>query len=89
MAKPKRKDPFVNYTTEQVFASEALLYVIQVGADVFEVEGQWFFVKKAATVYYNKILRELMKDIYKGTTKEQKRAKKILGTLKIVPLRMH
>lgn len=89
MPKPKRKDPFVNYTTEQIFASEAMLYVIHVGQDVFVVDGQWFFVKKAATSYYNKILRAIMRDIYKGTVKEQKKAKKLLGTLKMVPLRMH
>lgn len=89
MGKPKKKDPFVNYTTEQIFASEALLYVIHVGDDVLTVDGQWFFVKKAATVYYNKVLKAIMKDVYEGNSKQQKKAKKLLATLQILPLRMH
>ena len=85
---PKKKNPFVNYTPEQVFLSESMLYVIQVGSEVFERDGQWFFVKKSAKLYYNRILKELLKQLHNGTAREQKRAKKILIDFKIVPLRM-
>lgn len=86
----KRKDPFVNYTTEQVFISESMLYVIQIGKEVFEDKnGQWFFVERAANRHYNKILVELMKNIYNGTSKQQKVAKKLMANFKILPLRMH
>lgn len=89
MSKTKKKDPFVNYTTEQIFASEAMLYVIHVGDDVLTVDGQWFFVKKSATAYYNKVLKAIMKDVYEGNPKQQKKARKLLTTLQILPFRMH
>lgn len=85
----KKKDPFVNYTTQQIFISESMLYVLQVGRDVFEADGQWFFVEKTAIKYYNQILRLLMDDLEKGTPRQQRRANKALQNFRILPLRMH
>ena len=85
----KKKDPFVNYTTKQIFASESMLYVLQVGKDVFEANGQWFFVERAATSHYNRILKILSENIKCGTPREKRRANKILPDLRILPLRMH
>lgn len=88
--KKKRKDPFVNYTTEQIFISESMLFVIQMGKDVFEDhEGQWFFVEKTVKKHYNRILVELMDNLYHGDKKQQKHAMKLMENFKILPLRMH
>lgn len=84
----KKKGPFVNYTPEQIFLSESVLYIIQVGPEVFEVNGQWFFAKKSATTYYNRIIKELLNQLHNGTNKQKNRAKKLLTDVKIVPLRM-
>jgi hypothetical protein len=85
----KNKGPFVSYTSEQIFSYEAMLYVIQIGRDILEVDGELFFIKKNANSYYNKILKEILIDYHEGNLKERNRAKNILLNFKILPLRIH
>jgi hypothetical protein len=86
---PKEKSPFVGYTTEEVLASEAVTYIIQVGSDIFEARGTWFFTKKTARIHYGKILRAVLEQLNRGTKKEKEDAKRVLNNLKILPLRLH
>jgi len=85
----KEKDPFVNYTVEQIFISESMLYILQVGREVFEVDGQWFFVKATVANHYKKIFNMLVDDLKNGTPREKRRANKIMPDLRILPFRMH
>jgi len=86
---PKKKSPFINYTVDEVMASEASTFVIQVGSDVFHVNGRWVFNKRSAVVYYNKILRTILDQMHNGTKRERKDAKRVLQNFKILPLRLH
>lgn len=86
---PKEKSPFINYTVEEVLASEAVTYVIQVGSDIFNVNGRWVFNKKSAAIYYNKILRQLLDEMANGTDKQKRNAKRVFLSFKILPLRIH
>lgn len=85
----KKKSPFVNYTEEEVFASEFATYFIQVGSDVFNLDGRWVFSKKSASIYYNKILRQLLDDMINGEERDRKNAERVLLNLKVVPLKLH
>jgi len=87
--KPVRKSPFVGYTVEEVVSSEAVLFMVQVGKNVLEIDGQYFFLRKAAVTHYNRILKDLIIRIYNGDDKAQKQAKSVLPYLRIVPLRLH
>lgn len=90
MSKGKEpKNPFVNYTTEEVLASEAVTYIIQVGTELFNINGRWVFSKKSAAIYHNKILRELSMQLNSGNKRDRDRAQKALAGLKILPLRVH
>lgn len=84
-----KKSPFGRYTPEEVFAFEAVTYVIVVGLDVFDVKGKWVFDKKGAVKYYNKILDELMQQLQHGNKKKKISARRVLNSLRIEPLRIH
>lgn len=83
------KSPFVSYTPEQVFAYEAITYVIVAGTDFFEVDGKYFFTKNSAIRYYNKLLRYLGEAVQAGTKKERRDAKRVLNSLRVEPMRIH
>lgn len=83
------KGPFGEYSVEDVFRAEACSYVIQVGVDLFDNDGQMIFSKKAAIMYYNKILNELMNVIDGGDDAERADAIRCLGTFRIMPLRIN
>jgi len=85
----KKNKPFVGYTSEEIFASEARLYFVQVGEEILEAEGQCLFMKKNATSYYNKILREILNQFYNGSTAQRNKAASLLLNFKISPLRVH
>lgn len=85
----KKKSPFRNYTVEEVMASEAVTFIIQVGSDIYRTNNDCFFNKKSAIRHYNKILRVLLEQIHTGTKKERKNAKRVVENLKILPLRLH
>ena len=84
-----KKSPFVGYSTKEVMEFEATTYVIQVGSDVFNIKGKWVFTKKAAQLYYGKVLRELLNQLKTGNSRQRVSAKRALGTLKVMPLRLH
>ncbi len=86
---PKEKNPFITYTVEEVMASEASAYVIQVGSEVFSVNGKWIFNKKSARIYYGKILRDILDQMQNGNKKERNNAQKVLENFKVLPLRLH
>lgn len=84
-----KKSPFGNYTVEQVFASEAVTYIVQMDYGLFVANGKWIFDKKSASRYYNKILKELVGQIHGNDERQKRSAKRTLLSLKIVPLRVH
>ena len=85
----KKKNPFVGYTPEEVFAAEAMCFVVIAGHGIFYNDNEWVFDKKTAIRYYTKIAKEASRQLLQGTKKEQKAARHILGNLRIEPLRIH
>lgn len=83
------KSPFVNYTPEQVFAREAIGYVIVAGYTMFDVRGKFIFDKKSADRFYKKILKELMISLGNGTKREKREALRVLRNLRVERLRIH
>lgn len=85
---PKKND-FIGYTAEEIMASEAVNYIIQIDKNLFKIRGRWLFSKKSAYVYYSKIVRELLYQIGNGSEIQKFRAEKDLSALKIMPFRVH
>ena len=86
---PKKRSPFIGYTPEQVFASEAVCYVVIAGVDLFDYKGTFVFDRKSAIRHFNKIRIEMLKVMQFGTKRQKKNAKLILDNLKVEPLRIH
>ena len=82
------KSPFRGFSIEEVLASEAVSYVIQVGSDFFHHEGMMVFSKKTAITYYNRVLAQVVEAMHKGDKKERQHAHRVMLNLKILPLRI-
>lgn len=83
------KKAFGNYTAEQIFASEAVTYVVIAGMSVFERNGNCFFTKGIANRNCKKLYAELIKQYFHGNKKERKSAERLLWSLRVEPLRIH
>lgn len=83
------KGPFRSYTSEQILASEAVTYVVVVGIEFYNVDGNYFFSKSVAVRHCNKIFRHLLGELHSGTRKEQKNARRVLNNLRVERLRIH
>jgi hypothetical protein len=86
---PKKKNVFRTYTPEEVFASEAISYVVIAGGDVFEHKGSIVFDRKSAIKHYNKIRVDMLTIIQSGTKRDRKKARIVLDNLRVEPLRVH
>ena len=84
-----KKSPFISYTVDEIFAQEAVSYIVIAGVDVFNSRGDWIFDKKNAIRYYNKILNEVMHQLSMGNKKQQFNARRVLNNLRVEPLRIH
>lgn len=84
-----QKSPFVSYTAEEILAIEAVTFVLQVGSDMLEIKGNWFFTKKSVNTYYNRVLREILDQLANGNKKQKRSAERALRGLRVLPLRIH
>lgn len=89
MTEKKQKSPFVSFSIEEVMASEAISYVIQVGSDFYCHDGRMVFSKKTAVTFYNKILEQVVHAMNNGDKKQKEHANRVLRNLKILPLRIN
>lgn len=85
----KNKSPFVAFTPEEVFAAEAISFIIIAGYGIFYSDNDWIFDKKTAIRFYTKIAKEASIQLLKGSKKEKKAARHVLNNLRIEPLRIH
>lgn len=85
----KKKSPFVEYTTDEILASEKNAYVIQIGKDLFSTDTKLSFTKAAADHYYDQIMVALEDQLKNGSKKEKRIAKQIVENFRILPLRFH
>lgn len=87
--KPK-KSAYINYTEEQIMATESGNYVIQVGSDFYKSEsGKMGFSKERAEQLYETVIIGLMEMRQHGTQEEYEDATMCLLNLRIMPLRIH
>lgn len=86
-SKPKRA--YLNYTDEEIVATETGHYVIQVGGDFYEHHGKMAFSKERAEQLYEHVIAGLMDLRMHGTDEEFNDATGCLLNLRILPLRIH
>lgn len=82
------KSPFVGYSVEEIFSSEAVSWVVQIGDDVYAHQGQIVFDKKVATHLYTKFLKSFRYLLENGTEQEKKESLRVISSLKMMPLRV-
>lgn len=88
MAK-KKKSPFGEYSVEDIFASEAVSFIIIAGSDLFDIDGEWLFDERTAVRYHGKILKEVMEQTRTGSKKQKANAMRVLRNLRVERLRIH
>ena len=90
MDKKDVKNPYSDYTIEQIMEVEQGKYVIQIGSDFLSNEnGKMAFEKELAEELYDSVLSGLNE--MKESKDENDRAEAInsLNTLRLIPLRIH
>lgn len=85
----KNKSPFKNGTIEDVFNTERNYFSIQIGNDMYNKDGNFFFTVSQVEKYYNKLLNNIIYTIANGNEKQRDAAMKCLSRLYILPLRIH
>lgn len=89
MSKKTEKSPYGQYSVEDIIATEAGTYVIQVGDDLFSYNGKMGFTLDRAEKFYNNIFNGLNEMKVSGNEVEKEDAIKCLLLLKMYPLRIH
>lgn len=87
--KTSPKSPYINYTEEQIVATEAGHYVIQVGGDFFSYNGKMAFSKDRAEQFFETVIAGLIDLRVNGTETEYADATACLLNTRIMPLRIH
>lgn len=86
----KEKSPYGKHSVEDVMATEAGRYYIQLGDDMFESEtGKMAFDRDRAEYFFNQIREGLDNLKANGTESEKEEAVWVLGNLRMIPLRIH
>lgn len=86
---PKFKSPYVGFTVEEIAKAEAGSYVIQLGGEFFDYQGNFTFTREAAERFYDELytgLHEMLNDQRKIDKSE---VLTTLLNLRISPLRFH
>jgi hypothetical protein len=83
------KSPYLNYTEEEILATEKGIFVIQIGADLFSHNGKMGFTKDRAEQFYDNIVMGLEDLRENGTDIEKEDAFACLCNLRIMPLKIH
>ena len=85
---PNEKSPFIGFTVEEIFSAEMNSYVIQIGNDFYNKDGNFVFSATQANKHYNILLTNILSTMDKGTFKQKTAALKCLGKLLVYPLRI-
>lgn len=85
----KVKNPFKNFTIAEVNKAERDSYVLQIGNDFYNRDGNFIFTLAQAEKNYDILLSNILHTIDNGTSKQKSAAMKCLARLHILPLRLH
>jgi len=84
----KKKRPFAGITKEQIFRAEANTYVIQIGSDFYQKDGDFAFSRQEAEKYYDILMSNILRTLDEGNEKQYNAAMNCLSSLQILPLRV-
>jgi hypothetical protein len=82
------KSPYGQYSEHDIMLVEAGNYYIQVGSDIFTLDGKMSFSRKRAEFIYDGIFKDLTLLKENGNSIEQEDAKTCLSMLRIFPMRV-
>jgi hypothetical protein len=80
--------PYKDRTEKDIRAIESN-YFIQLGGDFVADEGSFLFTRKEAERMYNSTLKRLIGIVQNGSEKDVRFGIDLIGTLRIVPVRLH
>jgi hypothetical protein len=81
-------NPFVNATLEEIEQIENDYYILQIGADVFEMDGKMAFKKERAEDFYHTAIAGLKEMLEHGDKLEKEDAYRCLLLTRVIPLRI-
>lgn len=84
----KNKNPYKGFTTEEVNRAESNSFVIRIGNDFYQKDGNFTFSLKQAEKYYSILLQNILITLDEGTPRQKKAALACLVRLHIEPLRI-
>ena len=85
----KTKSPFKGLTIGEVNKAERNSFVLQIGNDLYNRDGEFIFTLAQAEKHYETLLMNILLTIDEGSTKQKDAAMKCLARLHILPLRLH
>jgi hypothetical protein len=83
------KSSYVNYTEEEILATESGIYILQIGSEVFSLDGKMGFTRERVEGFYDDAVAGLEHMVKTGTAEEIKEAKMCLRNIRIIPLKIH
>jgi hypothetical protein len=85
----RTKSPFVSLSLAEVNKAERSSYVLQIGNEFYNKDGNFIFTGSQAEKYYDTLLVNILYTIDNGTPKQVDAAMRCLSRLHIWPLRLH
>jgi hypothetical protein len=83
------RSPHPGMTMQELLMYESKLFAIETGRDFFNYKKSYTFTKQDSVKLFNKIRRAALRALEIGTDDEKLGAKRVLQSLRIVPLRIH
>ncbi len=83
------KFPYKNYSEKELARIEANFFCIQLGGDFLMDEDLFAFTKKETANFYNNTLSNLINLYQDGSERDKKYAIDLIGSLRIVPFKLH
>jgi hypothetical protein len=84
----KTKSPFRGLTLEEVSRAERNSFVVQIGNEFYNKEGDFVFTQSQAEKCYETLLDNILYTLDNGNDKQKSAAMKCLEKLHVYPLRI-
>lgn len=84
----KKKNPFKGFTIEEVLRAESESFVIRIGKEFYNKDGNFVFSYNQACKHYEILLANIIVTLSDGNEKQRITARKCLETLQVLPLRI-
>lgn len=84
------KFPYDNFTPKELYDLESTHFFLFMGGDAICMDGVYTFTKSEIAKLYNEVLRDLVGTAHDGLTeKDRKYSIELIGSLAIVPVKIH